>query len=113
MIFRELYSKLSLNGNETDGYTALRDDESFLPTTADFQSVYDEVQFESYRRLGLHIIEEVCAPSSGSLTAWTSRDCWNCAREDCASKPEERASLPNTQTLKILHSTIVELKLIG
>lgn len=55
-----LYIKASLNGNETadiQHYSAMH---TLFPQEPTSDQFYDEAQFESYRRLGLHIIEEIC-----------------------------------------------------
>ncbi len=57
-----IYIKASLNGNETPDilhYGAINKSFPQQPTSDQF---YDESQFESYRRLGLHVIEEICGP---------------------------------------------------
>jgi len=56
-----IYIKASLNGNEPPDvrqYAAMDATFPHQPTTDQF---FNESQFESYRRLGLHIIEEICA----------------------------------------------------
>jgi hypothetical protein len=55
-----IYIKASLNGNEPPDvrqYAASSPPFPHQPTSDQF---FDEAQFESYRRLGLHIIEEIC-----------------------------------------------------
>jgi hypothetical protein len=57
-----MYIKPSLNGNETPDiqYYAATNESFPHQTTSD--QFYDEAQFESYRRLGVHVIEEICGP---------------------------------------------------
>jgi hypothetical protein len=55
-----IYIKASMNGNEppdVKNYAAL--DPTF-PHQSTADQFFDESQFESYRRLGLHVIEEIC-----------------------------------------------------
>jgi hypothetical protein len=55
-----IYIKASMNGNEPPDvkqYAASAPPFPHQPTSDQF---FDESQFESYRRLGLHIIEEIC-----------------------------------------------------
>jgi hypothetical protein len=55
-----VYIKASMNGNEPPDvrhYAALDPRFPHQPTANQF---FDESQFESYRRLGLHVIEELC-----------------------------------------------------
>jgi hypothetical protein len=63
-----IYIKASLNGNEppdVEQYAASSPPFPHEPTTDQF---FDESQFESYRRLGLHIIEEICGVETGGGT---------------------------------------------
>jgi hypothetical protein len=60
-----LYIKASLNGDEPPDvkqYAALDRRFPHQPTTDQF---FDESQFESYRRLGQHIVEEICGATRG------------------------------------------------
>jgi hypothetical protein len=60
-----IYIKASLNGNEPPDikqYAVSSPPFPHQPTTDQF---FDESQFESYRRLGLHIIEEICDGETG------------------------------------------------
>jgi hypothetical protein len=61
-----IYIKASLNGNEpadVKQYAALDKRFPHQPTSDQF---FDESQFESYRRLGQHIIEEICGAAGGA-----------------------------------------------
>ena len=63
-----IYIKASLNGNEppdVQQYAATARAFPHQPTTDQF---FDEAQFESYRRLGLHIIEEICAAGDSNAS---------------------------------------------
>jgi hypothetical protein len=57
-----VYIKASLNSNEPP------DVANYAATNVDFphqttgDQFFDEAQFESYRRLGSHIVEEICGP---------------------------------------------------
>jgi hypothetical protein len=60
-----IYIKASMNGNEpadVKQYAALDPKFPHQPTSDQF---FDESQFESYRRLGQHIIEEICGAARG------------------------------------------------
>jgi hypothetical protein len=60
-----IYIKASMNGNEpadVKQYAALELEFPHQPTLDQF---FDETQFESYRRLGQHIIEEICGAARG------------------------------------------------
>ena len=62
-----IYIKASLNGNEpadVKQYAALDSRFPHQPTSDQF---FDESQFESYRRLGQHIIEEICGGMQGPI----------------------------------------------
>jgi hypothetical protein len=61
-----IYIKASMNGNEpadVKQYAALDKRFPHQPTSDQF---FDESQFESYRRLGQHIIEEICGAAGGA-----------------------------------------------
>jgi hypothetical protein len=83
-----IYIKPSLNGNETadiQHYATMNPSFPQQPTSDQF---YDEVQFESYRRLGLHIIEEVCGAEFSKPERLDLARFLELAREYCAPKPE-------------------------
>lgn len=66
-----IYIKASMNGNEpadVKQYAAANVTFPHQPTSDQF---FDEAQFESYRRLGLHVIEEVCESGSPITSALT------------------------------------------
>jgi hypothetical protein len=57
-----IYIKASLNGNETPDILHYGTINKSFPQQPTSDQFYDESQFESYRRLGLHVIEEICGP---------------------------------------------------
>ena len=64
-----IYIKASLNGNEPPDvkqYAAL---DPRFPHQATSDQFFDESQFESYRRLGLHVVEEICGVNGDEVIA--------------------------------------------
>jgi hypothetical protein len=55
-----IYIKASLNGNEPPDVKQYAVSSPPFPHQPTSDQFFDEAQFESYRRLGLHIIEEIC-----------------------------------------------------
>lgn len=55
-----IYIKPSLNGNETPDIRYYATIEKTFPHQTTTDQFYDEAQFESYCRLGVHVIEEIC-----------------------------------------------------
>jgi hypothetical protein len=56
-----IYIKPSLNGNEPPDVTQYASQHSSFPHQTTANQWFNESQLESYRRLGAHIIEEICA----------------------------------------------------
>jgi hypothetical protein len=66
-----LYIKTSLNGNEPADIKHYAVNNKTFPQQPTTDQFFDEAQFESYRGLGVHIIEEICGEGlshSGGLT---------------------------------------------
>jgi hypothetical protein len=66
-----LYIKTSLNGNEPADIKHFAVNNKTFPQQSTTDQFFDEAQFESYRGLGVHIIEEICGKGlshSGGLT---------------------------------------------
>lgn len=55
-----IYVKASLNGNEPADVKQYRAANPSFPHQSTVDQFFNEGQFESYRRLGLHVVEEVC-----------------------------------------------------
>jgi len=95
-----LYIKASLNGNETPDilhYAATNDSFPQQPTSDQF---YDEAQFESYRRLGLHIIEEICGPDYGKPEGLDLAEFVRLADKYCKLAVPERVGATPTEQLQ-------------
>jgi hypothetical protein len=60
-----IYIKASLNGNEPADVRQYAVSSPPFPHQPTADQFFDESQFESYRRLGLHIIEEICGGEAG------------------------------------------------
>lgn len=60
-----IYIKASLNGNEPADVKQYAASSPPFPHQPTLDQFFDESQFESYRRLGLHIIEEICGAEAG------------------------------------------------
>jgi hypothetical protein len=55
-----IYIKASLTGDEPPDVRHYGSHDPSFPHQATTDQFFDEAQFESYRRLGLHIIERIC-----------------------------------------------------
>jgi hypothetical protein len=55
-----VYMKASCNGNEPPDVKQYAAANATFPHQSTAEQFFNEAQFESYRRLGLHIIEEIC-----------------------------------------------------
>lgn len=69
-----LYIKASLNGNEPADVRQYAASNKTFPHQPTSDQFFDESQFESYRRLGLHVIEEICGASGPVPPSLTLRD---------------------------------------
>jgi hypothetical protein len=58
-----IYIKASMNGNEPPDVKNYSSLDPTFPHQSTADQFFDESQFESYRRLGLHVIEEICGVS--------------------------------------------------
>jgi hypothetical protein len=63
-----IYIKASLNGNESRDVLNYADQNPLFPQQATSNQWFDESQFESYRRLGCHVIEEMLQFRGGTFT---------------------------------------------
>ena len=79
-----IYIKASLNGNETPDIQHYGTIHKSFPQQPTSDQFYDESQFESYRRLGLHVIEEICGADYGSPDGIDFRRFVEVAKEYCA-----------------------------
>jgi hypothetical protein len=89
-----IYIKASLNGNEpadVKQYAAV--DKSF-PHQSTSDQFFDESQFESYRRLGLHIIEEICDAVTGTRQQMDLHE-FKCKAEEYVRRP---IGLPDSES---------------
>jgi hypothetical protein len=55
-----IYIKASLTGDEPPDVRHYATHNPFFPHQTTTDQFFDEAQFESYRRLGLHIVERIC-----------------------------------------------------
>jgi hypothetical protein len=63
-----IYIKASLNGNESRDVLNYADQHPLFPQQATSNQWFDESQFESYRRLGCHVIEEMLQFREGTFS---------------------------------------------
>jgi hypothetical protein len=87
-----IYIKASLNGNEPPDVKQYAVCNTTFPHQTTSDQFFDEEQFESYRRLGLHMIEEICGVAPGltpqmNLSEFTQRAEQYCGAQ--ALKPAE------------------------
>jgi len=66
-----IYIKPSLNGNESADVQHYAAADPLFPHQPTSDQFFDESQFESYRRLGLHIIEEMLHAPDGEQYEYT------------------------------------------
>ncbi len=66
-----IYVKASCNGNESPDVKQYAASNPSFPHESTAEQFFNESQFESYRRLGLHIVEEICGVTSDSLPQLT------------------------------------------
>ena len=65
-----IYIKASMNGDEPADLCAYRAQHDCFPHQSTTEQFFEESQFESYHRLGLHIGKEVCETSNPLLCKW-------------------------------------------
>jgi hypothetical protein len=88
-----VYIKASLNGNEPPDVQQYAATDATFPHQSTTDQFFDEAQFESYRRLGLHVIEEIC----GNPRAGLDLDEFVTLAEQYAAAPlTARARVPAT-----------------
>jgi hypothetical protein len=61
-----LYVKPSLTGDEPPDVLHYSAQDPVFPQQSTADQFFDEPQFESYRRLGVHIVERICAEQGSS-----------------------------------------------
>jgi hypothetical protein len=88
-----LYVKASLTGNEPRDVKNYADQNPLFPHQSTADQWFDESQFESYRRLGYHTVEEVAGVHRGvcSLEDFTGR-----VRDYCAGGERKAAAVSAT-----------------
>jgi hypothetical protein len=62
-----IYLKPSLTGNEPADVLHYASERPTFPHETTTDQFFSEAQFESYRRLGLHVVEEICGASADPL----------------------------------------------
>lgn len=66
-----IYIKASMNGNETPDVKQYAATNPTFPHQSTAEQFFNESQFESYRRLGLHILDEICGVTAESVPQLT------------------------------------------
>ena len=66
-----IYIKASCNGNEPPDVKQYATSNSSFPHQSTAEQFFNESQFESYRRLGLHIVEEICGVTADCSPQFT------------------------------------------
>jgi hypothetical protein len=66
-----VYIKASCNGNEPPDVKQYATSNPSFPHQSTADQFFNESQFESYRRLGLHIVEEICGLTPDSCPQYT------------------------------------------
>ncbi len=66
-----VYIKTSLNGNEPRDILHYATQYSSFPQQPTYDLWFDEAQLESYRRLGSHIIQEICGDNGSGRKIYT------------------------------------------
>ncbi len=92
-----IYIKASRNGNEPPDVKLYAATNPSFPHQSTAEQFFNESQFESYRRLGLHIVEEICGvmpDSAPQLTLESFRD----VVENYVPRGQERLSEHKLQT---------------
>jgi hypothetical protein len=84
-----IYIKASLNGNEPPDVKQYSAANPTFPHQSTAEQFFNESQFESYRRLGLHVIEEICGVSPDAEPKLTLEGFQNAAESyACPRAPE-------------------------
>lgn len=66
-----IYIKASMNGNETPDVKQYSATNPTFPHQSTAEQFFNESQFESYRRLGTHIVDEICGVTAKSIPQLT------------------------------------------
>jgi hypothetical protein len=84
-----LYLKASLTGNEPPDVKNYADQNTAFPHQSTDDQWFDESQFESYRRLGYHTIEELVGSHRGVCSL---EDFANRVRSSCTARERTAAA---------------------
>ncbi len=96
-----IYIKASRNGNEPPDVKQYAASNPSFPHESTAEQFFNESQFESYRRLGLHIIEEICGVRSDSAPQLTLESFQNLVQSYVRPAPSpERVDPPTLFELK-------------
>jgi hypothetical protein len=89
-----IYIKASMNGNEPADVKQYAAADKSFPHQPTGDQFFDESQFESYRRLGLHIIEEICDTGGGTRQQLNLHE-FRCKAEEYV---RHRIGLPDSES---------------
>ena len=81
-----IYIKASRNGNESPDVMQYAAAHPAFPQQPTSEQFFSESQFESYRRLGLHVIEEICGVTPDSAPQLTLSSFRNLAESYCRQR---------------------------
>jgi hypothetical protein len=80
-----LYIKASLNGNEAPDIKEYAVSNKTFPQQTTTDQFFDEAQFESYRGLGVHLVEEICGKRLSDPAGLTLDGFLDAARAYCSA----------------------------
>ncbi|HEY1216467.1 MAG TPA: hypothetical protein VGE93_22820, partial [Bryobacteraceae bacterium] len=88
-----IYIKPSLNGNEPPDIQYYATTSESFPHQTTTDQFYDEAQFESYRRLGVHVIEEICGDRFNDPEGLTLDEFATAVRDYCGTPKKSPSDL--------------------